>query len=484
MKLGLIAGILRASVPAGAEGIDITDLAYDSRKVTEDSLFFCVPGALVDGHHFAEQAVGAGAAALVSSHSVQAAVPEIIVDDPRRAMGVVSDAFFGQPSRELSLVGVTGTNGKTTTVYMLDSIFRATGEASGLISNIERRIGPKVLPAPRLNAPEAIDLQRLLRMMLDAGVTKCAMEVTSEGIAQGRTDATEFEVAVFTNLTQDHLNFHHTMENYYLAKRFLFTDLARAAVVSIDDKWGRRLASEVGIPVTTFGTSDAADLRAVDMELGPAGSSFRAVGLDLDIQVQIKIPGVFNVMNALGAAAAANTLGISPADITAGLESLAGVPGRFERVDAGQPFTVLIDYAHTPDALIAVLAAARSLGSGRVLAVFGCGGDRDASKRPLMGEAAGRGADLVFATSDNPRSEDPLQILREIEKGLTEWPPPLGYEIIPDRAEAIRRAVAEAGDGDIVVIAGKGHETGQEFAEGKIDFDDRLIAADALRNVR
>lgn len=482
MKLSRIAEILGAS-PAGAEDVEIADLAYDSRQVTAGGLFFCVPGAVTDGHRFAEQAVGAGAAALVCSHQVQTAVPELIVANPRRAMALVANDFFGQPSAELSLAGVTGTNGKTTTAYMLESIFRAAGEMSGLLSNIERRIGTKILPEPKINNPEAIDLQRLFREMVSAGVARCAMEVTSEGIAQGRTDETDFEVAVFTNLSQDHLNFHHTMENYYLAKRFLFTDLARAAAVNVDNEWGRRLVSEAGIRVTTFGASKA-DLVAEDVQLGAQGSSFRADGRDIDLEVHIRMPGAFNVMNALGAVAAANILGISPGDIASGLESLVGVPGRFEKVEGGQAFTVIVDYAHTPDGLVNVLAAARALSPGRVIAVFGCGGDRDAAKRPLMGEAAGRGADLVFATSDNPRSEDPLQILREIEKGLAESPPPLGYEIITDRAEAIRRALGEAKDGDVVVIAGKGHETGQEFADRKIDFDDRLVAADALRKMR
>ncbi len=483
MKLGRIADILGASALAEAEqSVEIVDLAYDSREVSAGSLFFCFPGAVTDGHLFAEQAVTAGASALVCERKVQTVVPQLIVKDPRRAMALVANDFFGLPSAKLSMAGVTGTNGKTTTVYMLDAIFRAAGDVSGLLSTIERRIGSKILPASR-GTPEAIDLQRLLSEMVSAGVTRCAMEVTSEGIAQGRTDGTDFDVAVFTNLSQDHLNFHHTMGNYYLAKRFLFTDLAHAAAVNVDDEWGRRLASEVDIPVTTFGAGNA-DLVAEDIQLGAQGSSFRAAGRDLDIDIHIRIPGAFNVMNALGAAAAANILGIAPGDIASGLESLAGVPGRFEKVDAGQPFAVIVDYAHTPDGLAEVLAAARGIGQGRVIAVFGCGGDRDAGKRPLMGEVAGRGADLVFATSDNPRSEDPLQILREIEKGLAESPPPLGYEIISDRAEAIRRALGEARDGDVVVIAGKGHETGQEFADRTIDFDDRLVAADALRKMR
>lgn len=482
MKLGRIADILGASAPAEAESLEIADLAYDSRQVTAGSLFFCVPGAVTDGHLFAKQAVTAGAIALVCEREVQTVVPQLIVKDLRRAMALVANDFFGRPSAKLSLAGVTGTNGKTTTVYMLDAIFRAAGDVSGLVSTIERRIGSKIRPAPR-GTPEAIDLQRLLSEMLSAGVARCAVEVTSEGIAQGRTDETDFDVAVFTNLSQDHLNFHHTMENYYLAKRFLFTDLAHAAAVSVNDEWGRRLASEAGIPVTTFGTRKA-DLIAEDMQLGGKGSSFRAAGRGLDIEIHIRIPGAFNVMNALGAAAAANILGIAPGDIASGLESLAGVPGRFEKVDARQPFAVIVDYAHTPDGLAEVLAAARGLGPGRVIAVFGCGGDRDAGKRPLMGEAAGRGADLVFATSDNPRSEDPLQILREIEKGLAESPPPLGYEIISDRAEAIRRALGEARDGDVVVIAGKGHETGQEFADRMIDFDDRLVAAEVLHEMQ
>ncbi len=483
MNLGRIAEILGASAPAEPQkSLEIVDLAYDSRQVRAGSLLFCYPGAVTDGHQFAGQAVAAGAVALVCERKLQTVVPQLIVKDARRAMALVAKHFFARPTASLTIAGVTGTNGKTTTVYMLDAIFRAAGEVSGLLSTIERRIGSEIRPAPR-GTPEAIDLQRLLGEMVSAGVTRCAMEVTSEGIVQGRTDGTDFDVAVFTNLSQDHLNFHHTMENYYQAKRFLFTHLSRAAAVNIDDEWGRRLASEVDVPLTTFGRGNA-DVVAEDIQLGAQGSSFRAAGGDLDIDVHISIPGAFNVMNALGAAAAATILGVSPGDIASGLESLTGVPGRFEKVDLGQAFAVIVDYAHTPDGLAEVLAAAREIAPGRVIAVFGCGGDRDAGKRPLMGEAAGRWADLVFATSDNPRSEDPLQILREVEKGLVESPPPLGYEIIVDRSEAIGRAIGEAKDSDVIVIAGKGHETGQEFADRTIDFDDRLVAADALRKMR
>ncbi len=475
------------------DGLQVVELAYDSREVGPGSLFFCLSGSQDDGHRHAGQAVAAGAIALVCERPVPTHVPQLIVPRPRAAMNRLASAFFGHPSRQLGLVGVTGTNGKTTSAYLLESILRTAGERTGLIGTIEARVAGEVTPdvsSGRRTTPESVDLQRLLRQMVDVGVTSCALEVTSIGLAQGRVEGTYFEVAAFTNLTQDHLDYHHDIERYYQAKRSLFaSDRCKSALINVDDPFGRRLAGEIEVPSVTFGVDSSADLVASEVRTGPEGSFFRAVGMGLDRQLRIRLPGRFNVANALAAAGAATLLRLPQEAIAEGLEAVDGVPGRFQSVGNGQPFSVIVDYAHTPDGLARVLSAAADLARGpypstpspgRVVAVFGCGGDRDRGKRPLMGEAAGRHADLVFITSDNPRSEAPLEIIAEIEEGLVTAPPRLGYHKVPEREEAIRRALFEAGPGDVVVIAGKGHETYQEIAGRTIAFDDRLVAQRCL----
>jgi UDP-N-acetylmuramoyl-L-alanyl-D-glutamate--2,6-diaminopimelate ligase len=359
-------------------------------------------------------------------------------------------AFFGDPSRELAVAGVTGTAGKTTTAYLLDSILRAAGRRPGLLGNIERRVGDELRPAA-LNTPEAIDLQRLLREMVGAGNDSCVMEATSHASAQHRLDGVRFAVLVFTNLAHEHLDFHGDMESYYAAKRRLFAQ-ADVAVVNTTGKWGKRLALELPSALTFDVTAP----------------------LDADLA----LPGGFNRENALGAAAAARVLGVDEDAIRAGLEAVRGVPGRFEAVDEQQPFHVIVDYAHKPASLENVLRAARSLTRGRVICVFGCGGDRDREKRPLMGRIAHDLADVAIVTSDNPRSEDPLAIIDEVLRGAPE------LEVEPDRRAAIQRALEAARDGDVVLIAGKGHEQGQEIAGVKHPFDDREVARDVLRAVR
>jgi len=484
MNLRAVASTLGCATPDRAGDIEIADLAYDSRTVQPGSLFFCVPGAREDGHAHAVQAVQAGAAALVVERRLSLPdrpVPQLIVESSREAMGVLAAPFFGHPSRTVAVAGVTGTNGKTTTTYMLESIFRATGEEAGLIGTVETRVAGRSEPAAR-TTPEAVDVQRLLARMAAAGVTRCAMEVTSIGIESGRTAGIAFDVAVFTNLTHDHLDHHGTMDAYYAAKARLFTSPGpRAAVINTDDPYGRRLVGELPYTPLRFAVAAEADVLAADLVLDRRISRFRAVGCGLDLPLTIRIPGLFNVSNALAAAAAAVKMGIAPEAISGGLEALDAVPGRFEPVDEGQDFLVVVDYAHTPDAVANVLAAARELTDGRVIAVFGCGGDRDRAKRPEMGRAAARLADVVFATSDNPRSEEPGAILQEIEQGLAGAPPPEGYRIIADRAEAIAEAIEAARTGDVVVIAGKGHETGQDVGGTVLPFDDRLVAADILR---
>jgi UDP-N-acetylmuramoyl-L-alanyl-D-glutamate--2,6-diaminopimelate ligase len=461
--------------------VTITDLAYDARRVTTGVLFACVPGERSDGHDFAPDAVARGAAALVVERPLDVAVPQLLVADARLSMALAADAFFGQPTRELEVAGVTGTNGKTTTAFLLYSILAAAGRRPGLLGTVEMRIGGERRAVTR-TTPEAIDLQRTFREMLDAGDTSCAMEASSHASELKRLVGTRFRALVFTNLSQDHLDFHGTLEAYYDAKRRLFTEPdvdgdRPPAAVNVADPYGRRLADELrglGATLLTFGLDPEAEIRPEELELTPSATSFRAGGL----AVRPRLRGRFNVENVLGAIAAARLLAIDGEAIVRGVEHVTGVPGRFEAVEEGQPFAVIVDYAHTPEALENVLAEARALAEGRVLCVFGCGGDRDRSKRPLMGAVASSVADVAVVTSDNPRSEEPLAIIEEILGGMSG-----DYQVEPDRAAAIAGAIETAEDGDVVVIAGKGHEQGQEFRDRTIPFDDREVARDALRRL-
>src|ERR671937_1814575 len=439
--------------------VEIVDLAYDAGAAGPGALFFCVPGARADGHDFAPDAVANGAVALVVQRPLDLDVPQLVVPDARRAMAPVADEFFARPSEELQIAAVTGTNGKTTTAFLLYSILAAAGRRPGLLGTIECRVGGERRPAVR-TTPEAIDLQRTFREMLDAGDQSCAMEATSHGSELGRLDRVRFAALVFTNLSQDHLDFHGTMERYFEAKRRLFLDGNPPAAINVGDPWGRRLAADRP-DALTFGLAD-------DAEVGPEALA----------DVDLKLRGRFNLENALGAVAAARSLGIGEEAIVRGLEALRGVPGRFESVAEGQPFEVIVDYSHKPDALESVLRTARELATGRVICVFGCGGDRDRGKRPLMGRIASELADVAILTSDNPRSEDPLAIIDEVLAGVEGE-----IEVEPDRAAAIARAFELARPGDVVLIAGKGHEQGQEFADRTIPFDDREVAREALRRL-
>jgi UDP-N-acetylmuramoyl-L-alanyl-D-glutamate--2,6-diaminopimelate ligase len=439
--------------------VELADLAYDTRTVQPGALFFCVPGEHFDGHDLAREAVQRGAVAVVAERPLELGVPQLIVPSVRRAMPVAADEFFGRPTEELQVAAVTGTNGKTTTAFLLFAVLAAAGRRPGLLGTIEARVGGERRGVVH-TTPEAIDLQRTFREMLDAGDRSCAMEASSHASAMHRLDRVRFSVLVFTNLTQDHLDFHETMEDYFEAKRRLFVEDAPPAAVNIGDEWGRRLARERP-DALTFGFAE-------DAEVGPDALG----GIDL------KLRGRFNVENALGALAAGRLLGISDEAVARGLESLRGVPGRFEAVDEGQPFTVLVDYAHTPDALAHVLRSARELTSGRLLCVFGCGGDRDREKRPVMGRIASELSDLAILTSDNPRGEDPLAIIEDVTAGAKG-----DLEVEVDRAKAIALAVERAREGDVVVIAGKGHEQGQQFGDRTLPFDDREAARDALRRL-
>jgi UDP-N-acetylmuramoyl-L-alanyl-D-glutamate--2,6-diaminopimelate ligase len=485
--LEALAGQGRPAAGTAGQDVEISSLAYDSRAVRNGTLFFCVPGFRADGHRFAPAAVQAGAAALVVERPLGLGVPELHVASVRAAMAPLAARFYADPAAELKVVGVTGTNGKTTSAYLVRELLEAGGMQCGLLGTVKSVIGGSEREVLR-TTPEAIDLQADLRAMLDGGDRACAIEVSSHALELGRAGAVPFAAALFTNLTQDHLDFHPTMEDYFLAKRRLFVPgedatgpAPRISVVNAGDPYGRRLAEEIPGAVT-FAVEGEADYSATGLRCGFSGCSFTLHTPEGEHQLELPMPGRFNVANALGALAIAHGLGVPMATLIETLRRGVRVPGRFEPVERGQGFAVLVDYAHTPDSLENVLSAARELvgGSGRVLCVFGAGGDRDRGKRPLMGEIAARLADIAIVTSDNPRSEPPEAIIEEIMAGAGS-PREGALETVEDRRAAIARAVSLARAGDVLVIAGKGHEQGQELAGGrKIPFDDVAVARDEL----
>jgi UDP-N-acetylmuramoyl-L-alanyl-D-glutamate--2,6-diaminopimelate ligase len=477
MRLG---DLVDAPLAPQAAGVDITHLAFDNRDVRPGTLFFAVPGFTRDGHDFAADAVERGASALVVQRPLELLVPQVQVDDVRAAMAPVAARLHGDPTAAVAVAGVTGTNGKTTSCFLIRELLEAGGIQTALLGTVKAVIGGQEATLER-TTPEAIELQAAFARMRAAGDQACAMEASSHALALHRVDAIHWAAALFTNLTQDHLDFHPTMEDYFLAKRRLFEVCEGVRVVNVDDPYGRRLAQEFPDAVT-FAIDHEAQLRATDVRSTLTGSTFRVDGVAL----RTPLPGRFNVANVLGAIAVARALGVDDATIAEALVGAGRVPGRFEPVDEGQGFAVLVDYAHTPDSLENVLRAARDISRGRVIVAFGAGGDRDKAKRPLMGAAAGAGADVVIVTSDNPRSEDPEAIVAEVLAGVTRAGTAgeaRGRTVVEvDRARAIARAVGAASDGDVVVIAGKGHEQGQEFEGGrKLPFDDVTVAREALR---
>jgi UDP-N-acetylmuramoyl-L-alanyl-D-glutamate--2,6-diaminopimelate ligase len=488
----LLGGVpLTSTVPANALALEVGGLAYDSRRVGQDFLFFAFAGAKVDGAQFANAAVAKGAIAVVSDRPRPSGFsrPWIQVAHGRHALAIAARNFYGKPDERIALTGVTGTNGKTTSSTLIDTMLRAAGEVTALIGTIEYHLAGHVLPAVN-TTPESLDLFRMFSELEQAGGTHATLEASSHALDLGRIYAMRFQVAAFTNLTRDHLDYHETMESYFAAKQMLFQPQSapppRVAVLNADDDWGRRVTTAPESDVLWYGIDQAPPagrgdyLRAANIESTFAGLRFQVEGAGRKFTVQSALVGRINVYNILLACAAALAHGLSEVEIQKGLTELQTVPGRFERVEEGQPFMVVVDYAHTDDALRNVIAAARGLKPKRVITLFGCGGDRDRTKRPLMGMAAGEASDFVVLTSDNPRSEDPLSIMNDAMVGLQRFDTPHIAE--PDRERAIRKAVEQAHPGDIVILAGKGHETYQILKDGPIPFDDREVARRILRS--
>ncbi len=470
---------LLSGLGSAVEGPDspVSGLAYRSDRVAPGDAFFCIRGFRHDGHHFAADAVARGAAVVVVESAVEADVPQIVVPDTRIALAHAAAAFYGRPSSALRLVGITGTNGKTTTTYLLDSILRAAGMPTGIIGTVGTSIVGRRLDSAR-TTPESLDLQQLFAEMRDEGVRAVSMEVSSHAIDLHRVDACDFAAVAFTNLTQDHLDYHHTLEEYFSVKRRLFTEFGAASrVVNVDDEMGLVMAEDIGAE-WTVSRHRAARVRSRHEQLDATGSSFVLETPHGAEQVRLPLAAGYNVSNALVAAGCALAVGVDLAHVVAGLNEAPQVPGRLQRVECGQPFSVVVDYAHTPDSLAKAIGAVKHVTEGRVIAVFGCGGDRDPDKRPLMGAAAGRHAHFSVVTSDNPRSEDPVGIILQIEDGLRDTGADYAVEV--DRRRAIARAIEMAEPGDCVLIAGKGHEDYQIFADRTVHFDDCEVAREVL----
>jgi UDP-N-acetylmuramoyl-L-alanyl-D-glutamate--2,6-diaminopimelate ligase len=475
-----LSDLLKDVAASGPEGLATvaTGIAYRSSSVRSGDVFFCIPGFAHDGHEFAADAVARGAAVVVVQTEIASlGRPQVVVPDTRVALALASARFFGEPSRHMEVVGLTGTNGKTTTTYLLDSILRAAGRVTGVVGTIETRIGDERQPASR-TTPESRDLQETLARMHGAGVDAVSMEVSSHAIDLHRVDGVHFSVAAFTNLSQDHLDYHATLEEYFSVKAsFLARVDPDHRVVNADDEYGRRLLET--LPAKwTVGTRSDARVRAESIEFESRSSSFELVAPEGRIRVSLPLTGAYNVANALVAAGCALALGIPFATVADGLAHAPQVPGRLERVEAGQDFTVFVDYAHTPDGLAKAISAVRAVTPGRVITVFGCGGDRDPDKRPLMGEIAGRLSDVAVLTSDNPRSEDPVGIILQVQDGMRGSAAEVHVEV--DRRRAIAMALGLARAGDAVLVAGKGHEDYQIFADRTVHFDDREVVREEL----
>ncbi len=455
---------------------EITGIAYDSRKVKPGDVFVCISGFETDGHKYAGKAVEKGAAAVIAEHAVDAGVPTAVVENTRHALSYAADVFYGHPSGKFRLVGVTGTNGKTTTTFLVKSILEKAGHKVGLIGTNKNMIGERELPSER-TTPESLELTELFAEMAKEGADFVVMEVSSHSLSLSRVEFCEFGVGAFTNLTQDHLDFHKTMENYLAAKKKLF-DMCKTGVINADDEGGRKILADCSCVSVSYGIDSAADILAGNIDYGAHGVDFDCDALGAAMRIHINTPGRFSVYNALAAVGICTALGISAEDISEGLRSVPGVCGRAEVVPTGRDYTVMIDYAHTPDGIENILKSIRGFAKGRIVILFGCGGDRDRTKRPKMGRIAGELADFCVVTSDNPRTEDPGEIIKEIIPGVEETGCP--YTVIENRKEAIRYALDNAETGDVILLAGKGHETYQILKSGKIHFDEREIVHEIL----
>jgi len=457
---------------------DITAVTYDSRKVVPGSLFVAVRGFNTDGHAYIEKAVESGAAAVLTEEKGEWGIPTAVCPDTRRGLAEVGAQFYGRPADALKIIGVTGTNGKTTTTYLIKQILDLLGYKTGLIGTNQNIIGDKVETAAR-TTPESLDLQKMLHDMVEAGVTHVVMEVSSHSLALSRTHGIQFYEAVFTNLTQDHLDFHETMEKYMACKAKLFSQ-ARHGVINADDAFGAEMKALAACPIKTYGIENESDLKGNNIRLSERGVICSTTIGGAPYEIRLGIPGMFSVYNALAATAACLGMGIPMEDILKGLVLAKGVKGRAEVVPIAAPYTVLIDYAHTPDGLENIIGAVRGFAKGRVITVFGCGGDRDKTKRPLMGEIAARLSDYAVVTSDNPRTENPSAIIKDIEEGMTAHRDK--YTVVENRKEAIAHAMQIGREGDVIILAGKGHETYQILKEGTIDFDERAIVKEIYKH--
>lgn len=486
------------NLPAQVVKGDISELrvdgiAYDSRKVQPGFVFVCIEGFKTDGHNYVDSAVNNGATVIVAAKDVDVpeGVPLLLVANTREALALLGAAFYGYPSRSLTMIGITGTNGKTTTTYLIEEILKENGKKVGLIGTIKNKIGDIELPVTN-TTPESLDLQQLLAEMRDAGVSHVVMEVSSHALELDRVAGVEYDLAIFTNITQDHLDFHENMEKYLAAKTKLFSSLGKSTgkdqpkygIINVDDPESDKIIAQTTASVITYGITKKADVQAKNIDLRAEGVAFEVETPRGGMGLSLNITGLFNVSNTLAAVAAAVALGFPLDSVKIAMERVPGVAGRLEKVDAGQDFTVLVDYAHTPDSLENILKAAREFTRGRIITVFGCGGDRDRTKRPVMGAVSARLSDYTVLTSDNPRSEEPQAILAEIETGVS---PLIGkdkYTVIPDRREAIGFALKIAEPQDTVLIAGKGHETYQVVGDRVLPFDDREAARELLRQLK
>ena len=459
------------------EDVEVNELRYNSRKVEKGDVFCCVVGTFADGHKYAAQAVEAGAAALVVERQLDLDVPQVLVENTRIAMAEMAAAYYGNPADEMVMVGITGTNGKTSTSYMLKSIAERMGKKVGLIDTIRNMIGDIIIDTER-TTPESVDLQRILRQMKDENVDVVIMEVSSHSLDQKRVHGISYDVGCFTNLTQDHLDYHKTFENYFAAKKLMFAQCEKA-VINLDDSYAADMVAGVDIPMLTVGVREQADVTASEIDITTRGVQFDFNYRNVTSRFNVPIPGLFSVFNAMSAAGIALTLGWTLDSIKYGLEHMVSVSGRLEPLPTGKnEFTVLLDYAHTPDALENLLKTVRGFATGRVVTLFGCGGDRDHAKRPIMGEIAGRFSDFAIVTSDNPRSEDPMEIIASVEDGVKKSG--CEYVVIENRRDAIEYALKNANKNDVIILAGKGHENYQEINGGKQPFDEKEIVAEIL----